>query len=281
MQIDKAQVLISVLVMNKPEITSKCLRSLLTTEYPHYGILIIDNGSDEATVNMLRTFQEEALAHKRNCQLVLNRENKGIATGRNQAFHLLQEPYIAFVDNDVEFCDPRWLSVLVDTLEKDENIAITGPKLLYPTPPHLIQHAGGGVSATGRIGDMGRNLPRHAVRFNEERDVQFFAGACTLLRQSAVAKAGYFDTVFDPIMFEDVDYCYRLRSLGYRIRYVPAVEAYHWEHTTTLGSGKLNSSYLFAKHSRIFKQRWRGMYEKESGPTDEEIMRFNKKGQNQ
>ena len=276
---DKSQVLICVLVMNKPEITSRCLRSLLITEHPHYGILIIDNGSDEATVNMLRVFQEEALAQKRNCRLILNKENKGIATGRNQALYLLQEPYIAFIDNDIEICNSKWLTVLVDTLEKDENIAIAGPKLLYPTPPHLIQHAGGGVSATGRVGDMGRNFPGHTVRFNEERDVQFFAGACMLLRHSAVEKGGCFDAIFDPIMFEDIDYCYRLRSLGYRIRYVPAVEAYHWENATTFGSGQLNSKYLFAKHSRIFKQRWRCLYEKESGPTDEEIMQYNKRGQ--
>ncbi|MFC1460885.1 glycosyltransferase family 2 protein [Verrucomicrobiota bacterium] len=271
------KVSICVLVLNNPDVTFRCLSSLLNTDYPDFKILVVDNGSKTETQNILRAFEEKAVAASQKCSLIFNEGNVGAASARNQVLRLGHTPYIAFLDNDTEVVDSLWLSKLTDCLENHKDVAICGPKLVFPPPGNLIQSAGGGVSSGGRVCDIGRMEPSEAKLFNQEKDVQFQSSACMVLRRDVVDKAGYFDTVFDPVLFEEIDYCYRLRSLGYRIRYVPGAEVIHYENITTFESGNVNGTYLFIKHGRIFKQRWRHMYMKETGPSEEEVELYNRR----
>jgi len=273
-----AEVTLCVLVMGKPGITSECLYSLLNTEYPSYDIAIVNNGHPDMAPLLLE-FQRAAARQRRDCTLIMNSRNVGAASGRNQVLRLSTNPYVAFVDNDSIVCDPHWLATLVACMESDPVLAAAGPKLLFRNRPTVIQAAGGGVSRSGCVCDMGRNLPKDSPEYSTGRDVQFLSSACMLLRSSAASKCGPFDSVFDPVLFEEIDLCYRMRSLGYRLRYVPDAEILHYENTTTFGSSEINGRYLFAKHARLFKNRWRHVYENEDGPTEDQVRAFNSRSE--
>ncbi len=60
----------------------------------------------------------------------------------------------------------------------------------------------------------------------DERDVESLLGAFMLIRREAFAKVGGLDERFF-LMYEDTDYCARLRQAGYRIRYYPGVSITH------------------------------------------------------
>jgi GT2 family glycosyltransferase len=81
---------------------------------------------------------------------------------------------------------------------------------------------------------------------------------------------GGLDEAFNPIQYEDLDFCYRARAKGYRVVYVPEVEVHHWESITSDGTPTLPNRYLIIKHGLLFKKRWRHMFENENGPTEEE-----------
>jgi len=103
-----------------------------------------------------------------------------------------------------------------------------------------------------------------------QKDVQCLISACFMFPKSLYDTIGGLDEEFNPIEFEDFDFCYRARRKGYRVVYVPSVEIHHWESITSDGTASLPNTYLIIKHGMLFKKRWRHMFEKEDGPPDSE-----------
>jgi GT2 family glycosyltransferase len=82
--------------------------------------------------------------------------------------------------------------------------------------------------------------------------------------------AGGFDEAFNPVEYEDLDLCYRIRSHGFSNLYLPDVEMYHFESVTTAGTPALPNTALIIRHSLEFKKRWSYMFENEKGPDETE-----------
>jgi len=264
--------LVSVIMLthNKARYTRAALESLLPTRGVRLEVIVVDNGSTDGTPALLRglepVFRERGAA----LRWRVNRSNVGCSTGRNQGLGMAGGEYCAFMDNDVLVPDPRWCERLVATLEEEPDAALVGPKLTYPFPPHWIQCAGVGISPGGRVQFRGRGQPRETRQFNERREVQCLISACVLFRRRLYEQIGGLDEAFDPIEFEDLDFCYRAREAGGRCIYEPAVEVHHWESITSEGTPALPNTYLIIKHGMLFKKRWRHMFEKECGPPDSE-----------
>lgn len=270
-------VTIGVLTAGHPDVTDGCLRSLLRTRYPRFSIVVVNNSVSRRLNMVLSRFQADALRARRPCVVVSNGLNLGAASGRNQILRLTRSTYVAFVDNDTVAVSRKWLSALVGCLESDAAVAIAGAKLLFRHNPRVIQAAGGGVSPSGRPCDMGRNLPRTAPAYNRPRDVQFQTSACMLLRRSVVDVCGYFDPAFDPVLYEEIDYCYRVREHGFLVRYVPGAVMLHTENVSTFRRPVANGPYLLARHGMLFRKRWRHMFTREAGPSDQEAAAFNQR----
>jgi len=260
---------IIILCHNKADYTRRCVESILSVSADPVEIICIDNGSTDATPDILRDLQSKAMETDSRLLIVRNGENVGCSTGRNQGIRLASGRWLMFLDNDTEIIQPGWLRRLAAVLESDARIGVVGPKLIYPDND-CIQFAGGGVTRSGRVVFLGRGERRDDPRFNQQREVQTFISACMMFRASLPKQIGYLDEAFNPVMFEDIDYCYRARAAGYRVLYVPSVEVVHRESVTTAGTKRIANTYLIVKHGVLFKKRWRWMFEREDGPPDDE-----------
>jgi len=266
---------ISIIILNhdKAAYTRACLQSLL--EIPtgeSFEIIAVDNGSRDQTPALLQAFVSAFKQIGVRMKVITHQENVGAIVGRNQAMEVAEGDYFLFLDNDVLAKDEGWLRTLRSRLDSHPSIAIVSPKLLFPWKPHLIECAGCAVSPSGRIQYRGRGASRDAAEFNVEQEVQCLISACILFRRKLVEEIGSLDEAFNPVQYEDLDFCYRARQAGYRVLYTPCVEMYHFEHTTTAGSRDINFKYVTIKNGLLFKQRWRHMFEHENGPPDEECL---------
>ena len=259
-----------VLAFNKAAYTARCLASLARTTWRPLEVIVVDNGSTDDTPRVLGDFARRAEAPGLSVRLLRNQANLGAPTGRNQALRLASGRLIAFVDNDVVVRSLDWVSRLAAALQSEPRAGIAGPKLIYPFPPHLIQCAGAAVSPTGRVFFRGRGEPRAAPEFNRLAEVQCLISACWLMRRELYAELGPLDEAYNPVQFEDIDYCYAARQRGWRVLCVPTVEMYHFENVTTSGSVTINSPYQIVKNGLLFKRRWRHMFSTEAGPRDED-----------
>ena len=266
---------ICVLTLNQLNYTKKCLNSLLATTFKGaLQIIIVDNASQDGTQMWLQQFQRQYSKENFLISLILNPDNFGCTEGRNQACRAASGEFIVFLDNDTEIIQPDWLQRLYDYYnanKSEKRIGILGVKLLYPDNPNLIQHAGIGVTAKGKIGYWGQGKNREDVKFNEIRDVQACAAACWFVKKDIFLKFGYFDNLFFPVNYEDIDFCYRIREKGYRVVYFPLVELYHSDHRTTKNTAQISFMHTTIRNGQKFKKRWKHIFEKENEMQEQDI----------
>ncbi|MCF7854623.1 MAG: glycosyltransferase family 2 protein [Candidatus Pacebacteria bacterium] len=265
-----SQSLISVITLthNKLEVTRRCLPTLLHSTGVPWELLVVDNGSTDGTGEWLDAFQKEAARQRVGVTVIKNKGNIGCSTARNQATAQARGATLVYMDNDIALRSKFWLKRMSDVLVADARRGMVGPKLVYPLPPYRIQCAGAAVAPTGRIQFRGRGEDRGDPQFNTPDEVQCLISACCMVKSSVIQECGGFDEAFNPVEFEDIDLCYRIRSRGYTIHYVPDVEMYHFESVTTGGTPSLPNTRLIVENGLLFKRRWRHMFENESGPSD-------------
>ena len=257
------------LTHNKLPVTRRCLSGWLETEEDDWEIIVVDNGSTDGTREWLGEFADKAEERGVNVRRIFNPDNVGCSTARNMGIQAARGDYLVFADNDVTVRTRSWLQRLRAALDADAARGIVGPKLVYPYAPFPIQCAGAAVSPSGRVQFRGRGEPRDDPRFNRPCEVQCLISACFMFKRAVADRIGGLDEVFNPVEYEDLDFCYRARESGFEVHYEPSVEMYHFESVTTAGTASLPNTYLIIKHGMLFKERWRHMFEQENGPPDE------------
>jgi glycosyltransferase involved in cell wall biosynthesis len=104
----------------RPGFLAELVRSLADQSLPHddYEIVIVDNGSTDATWSILQKLAASSPARVAVATLA---ENKGPGGGRNHAFSFVRAPLAAITDDD---CLPttRWLSAMLASLSAGQDV---------------------------------------------------------------------------------------------------------------------------------------------------------------
>ncbi len=115
--------MISIIVpaFNAEKFLEKCLNSILDQTFSKFEIILINDGSQDNTLNICEQFV------KKDARVVLvNQENKGVSMARNTGVMKAQYPYISFVDSD-DWIEKTYLEVLFNTLTQyNADISICG-----------------------------------------------------------------------------------------------------------------------------------------------------------
>lgn len=251
------KVFIVILNWNSWKDTIECLESLYYLTYSNYVIVIVDNGSEDDSVEKIKKYcngeitveteffkynpdnkpisiieytQKEAEYKKINLkpnQLVLikNEKNDGFAEGNNIGMRFsLSADYILLLNSDI-VVDPAFLEQLVTTCEKDQKIGVVQPKILRRDNPHVIDSVGQEMYWDGNIRDIwfGKTDDK---RFDTLHEIFGACAAAALIRKKVLEETGLFDPDFF-LIFEDVDLSWRIRLAGYKTVLVPDAVVYH------------------------------------------------------
>jgi GT2 family glycosyltransferase len=209
---------------------ARCLDGLLAQDLRDFEIILVDNGSRDESVALVR---ERYPAVRR---IVLDR-NLGFAAAVNRGIAVSRGAYVALLNNDT-VVEPGWLSALVLALERSpEEIGAVQSKMLSMENPDRIDDAGDRLSWTGAAQKEGHGLP--ASEFTEPREIFSPCAGAALYRRSFLEKTRRFDEKFFAYL-EDVDLGLRGRLLGYRYLFEPAARVLHRGY----GSGIRRSVYV-------------------------------------
>lgn len=261
--------MISVIILHhdKAEYSRACLQSLLHSSARPLEIINVNNGSRDATAGVLDEWETAAQQAGIETQRLNYPENIGAVRGRNEAMKIARGEYFVFLDNDTIIAQKDWLETSQQFLEADPKRGIVAMKLLFPWPPFDIECCGAAISPRGRVQYLGRGQARHAMQAPQQ--IQCAISAAWMMRRSVYETIGELDEIYSPVQYEDLDYCYRARGAGFEVWSLPSVEVFHFEHTTTSGSGDINFKYVTAKNSITFKQRWSTLFAEENATTEE------------
>ena len=240
--------LVSVVVLNwnGRHFLETCLSSLLRQTYPNYEIWLVDNGSEDGSVEYVQT-------HFPTVQVLALGHNTGFSAGNNAGMRAARGEYIALLNNDTEV-DPRWIEAQVSALEDNRRAGSVASKLVFFDDRRVLDTAGNFFSIVGKGEKIGHGEIADE-RFGQRREVfAFCAGAC-LLRRSMLDEIGLFDEDFSPANYEDIDLAFRAQLYGYRCVYEPEAVVYH-RVSATLGArnekmyylGNRNLEYVYFKN---------------------------------
>jgi GT2 family glycosyltransferase len=238
-----------VLNWNGARDTLACLASLTKVESPAFTTLLVDNGSSDGTVGLVRQAfpQVEILELPRNLGFA-GGNNAGFASLRGRGFDS-----VVFLNNDT-VVDPGFLQPLLDELQKPW-VGIAAPKILYMDDPGRIWYAGGVLKpATGLIEHTGIRQP-DGPRFDAPKPVGYATGCCLAMRRRDFEAVGGFDERFR-MYGEDVDLSMKIRERGLVVMYQPASRLWHRVSASSGGEMSLGKQLrksgaamtLFAKH---------------------------------
>ena len=218
--------LVSILIpfREHPELLDVAVRSVLRlTTYPHYEIVLIDNGSVETETKELVT----NLMEDRRVRVVEAPGEFNYSSVNNVAVNQSEGDVLVFLNSDTKLLSPDWLQDLVG-FATQADIGAVGAKLHYRNGS--IQHAGVVVGVNGFAahvfdGEHESFVPSHVIRHT--RNVSAVTAACLAIERTKFDHVGGFDEQF-VVTGQDVDLCLRLMKAGYRNVFSPAVELFHY-----------------------------------------------------
>jgi GT2 family glycosyltransferase len=258
---------------NKAAYSRACLESVLCTAARPLQVINVDNGSTDGTNALLDEWEVRADAAGIEVMRMSYGLNIGAVRGRNVALKMAEGDYIGFLDNDTVVAQPNWLDLLRASLSRHPRCGIVAPRLLFPWAPHLVECCGCAVTPAGRIIYLERGAPSGTAP--AEREVQCAISAAWLMPRALVDSVGGLDEAFSPVQYDDLDFCYRARAAGWSVFTQPQCVLYHFEHTTTAGSGDINFAYVTTKNGLLFKKRWESTFHGEAAAGEAEAAWLN------
>lgn len=141
--------------------------------------------------------------------------------------------YYVLMNNDIEMMQEGWLEEMLATCQRRE-VGIVGAKLYYPDK--TVQHAGIVVGIGGNARGIGQNMfiglagERSGYMHKASLTMNYSAvtAACLMVKREIYEQVGGFEEKL-AVAFNDVDFCLKVRALGYLVVYQPRIKAWHYE----------------------------------------------------
>ncbi|MDI6807406.1 MAG: glycosyltransferase family 2 protein [Candidatus Eisenbacteria bacterium] len=249
----KPSVIAIVVTWNGRRDTLECLESLRQSNYPRLQVILVDNGSTDGTPDAARESYPETIVIKNNENLLFSKGvNIGLSCGCEMGgdyFFLINSDATVHTD-----CVPN----LVDSLEREHDTGLSGPKIFY-AGTRTIWSAGGRVrlwaGMTSHIGIRQAD----SQKYSRKAFVDYLTACALMIRREVIGKVGMLDDRYS-IYGEDADFSLRAREAGYTLLFVP--EAIAWHKVSSSSGGGLtpfkaynrgkSGIFLFRKYAKWY-----------------------------
>lgn len=247
----EASVAVVVLNWNGQPLLEKFLPALVQSIYPNLQLIVGDNASTDDSVAFVRQ-------HYPQIRVIKNDHNYGFAEGYRKILEQVEADYYVLLNSDVEV-SANWIAPVIQLMEDDDRIAAAQPKIKWQKDKSQFEYAGaaggyldmhGFPFCQGRLFDT---VEADNGQYNTTKDIFWASGAALFIKSKYWKEVGGLDPDFFAHM-EEIDLCWRLKNLGYRIVYCPDAEVYH------VGGGTLNANnpyktYLNFRNNLIIMQK--------------------------
>ena len=223
---------ICILNWNGSKLLEGCLQSLRdigALNQVRYEIVVVDNGSSDDSVEMVRRQFPEV-------RLVTIAKNTSISAATNEGLRLGVGRYSLILNNDIVMQKDS-LDQMVQFLDKNPRAGIIAGRLLNPDgstqrnyyPGQLPTFTFVLASLVGlhRVWGQGASGGRAEWDADKACRMEQVPGACMMVRREVFQQIGFWDSDFT-CWYEDVDFCRRGLQAGWELWYVPEARVVHY-----------------------------------------------------
>ena len=251
------KVLIVILNYRTYELTLELIRKLKNLSYDNYDVMGVDNCSPNGSASVL-----EGKSNELNFIFYANKTNTGYASGNNVGIRYAYEhgyEYTWILNNDVIILNQNVLQHMVDTIQKQKNVAVIGPKIITRENSVCAPYCRRPTFKSLTYGiATERNYRR---RFNDTpRKVYRVYGCCMLLDSKKMHEIDYMDERTFLYGEEDI-LAERLLKKGYIAYYDPEVCVKHNESSSMKEIPKKKQKSILqtrTKSRELYLREYRG-----------------------
>jgi GT2 family glycosyltransferase len=217
---------------NAADTIEECLQALEQLRYPNLELIVVDDGSRDATPDIVRAHPSVRLVE------ILH---SGLSVARNAGLAHASGEVVAYTDADVRV-DPDWLAYLVQPFMSSDVIGAGGPNIVPTDDPWMAQC-------------VARAPGSPTCVLLDDRVAEHVPGCNMAFRRDALLAVGGFTPIFVRAG-DDVDLCWRLQAQGGEIAFAPSGLVWHrhrstfrayWRQQVGYGEGE---TWLKALHPR-------------------------------
>lgn len=219
--------------------------------YGNLQLVVGDNASTDDSVSFIKD-------NYPGIRVIENDRNYGFAEGYRRILAQVKADYYVLLNSDVEV-PLNWIQPVIEQMEKDPMIAAGQPKIKWQKQKDSFEYAGaaggfldlhGYPFCRGRIFDT---VEMDTGQYDDPTEIFWASGAALFIKAEKWKEAGGLDPDFFAHM-EEIDLCWRLKNLGYKIVYCPDAEIYHVG-GGTLGTDNPYKTYLNFRNNLIILQK--------------------------
>jgi GT2 family glycosyltransferase len=257
--------LVSIIIINynNYNYTIECLESLKHQTYKNFEVLLLDNGS---RTDLFQGLKEALVQFNDSLKINLIRSERNLyfGAGNNKAIKLAKGDFICLLNNDTEVM-PNFIEEMVDYLEKNPKAGMIAPKIKLFPKKKLIWTTGGEVNFN--IGDVVTNRgylqsdPNDKM-YNEIEPIDFAPGTALFVRKKYLEQVGLIDEIYF-MYWEDPDWNFRAKKLGYESYYVPTTIVYHKIPIlrSAYDNRQIFNDFFFKRNKQIFVWKFASLRE--------------------
>jgi N-acetylglucosaminyl-diphospho-decaprenol L-rhamnosyltransferase len=251
---DRPRLSIIIVNWNTKDLLRQCLSHVLKTEAGMpIEVIVVDNASTDGSPAMVETEFPRV-------RLYRNMENLGFSRANNLAIPGAAGEYVLLLNPDTIVNDNALFKEWVSFMDDHREAGASGCRLVYPGGKHQVGDAGFRPSLKSMFfyaTFLSRIFPRRFeglflgfVGTDRVMEVDWVSGAAFMVRKSILPEAGLLDE--NIFMFaEDVEWGCRIRSLGYRVYYLPQIAIIHLQGATIKrNEDRKKMSFLWIKSMR-------------------------------
>lgn len=240
---------IVILNWNGKRDTLACLHSLQQVRYPHFDLVVVDNGSTDDSVAQLRKQYPQI-------RLIENEKNLGFSEGNNRGIRFCLEQgtdLILLLNNDT-IVDPEFLNKFASTMNQYPECGILGAKIYLFDQKNTLDHLGGKWDKKqGLFQFVGWRVDDDGASWEKPEIIDYVCGAAMLIRREVFEKIGLLEPKFF-LLWEESDFCFRAKKAGFLSMICPQAKIWHKVHASFVG-GKAHSTYFNWRNRLLWIER--------------------------
>ena len=218
---------------NTKKLTIDCIQSVLNSKLNfQYEILVVDNASSDGSVEQIKSLFPYI-------KVISNKENVGFSKANNQAIRRCSGRYVLLLNSDT-IVNECTLDKMILFMDEEKDVGAVGCEVNlpdgtldkachrgFPTPEASFYYMVG-LAQKYPTSPKYNSYHKSYMNMHEIHDIDCLVGAFIMVRREAFEQVGLLDEEF--FMYgEDIDWCFRIKEVGWRIVYNPTVSIVHYK----------------------------------------------------